>query len=184
MANRQLAVGTISFAVCFAAWGLISAFAPRFREMYHLSASQTALLVAVPVLLGSLARLPMGLLTDRLKGRAVFTALLLFSAIPPLLVPMASSYTTLLGIAFLLGIAGSSFAVGVGFVSPWFPKEKHGSALGVYGLGNAGQSLVVFLGPLIAARFGWMSVFRGVSALLFLWAIVFMTLARNAPITA
>src|SRR6266540_2009673 len=116
MANRQLAVGTISFAVCFAAWGLISAFAPRFREMYHLSASQTALLVAVPVLLGSLARLPMGLLTDRLKGRAVFTALLLFSAIPPLRFPMPSSSTTLLGIPFSLGTPVSSFAAGVGFV--------------------------------------------------------------------
>ena len=63
-------------------------------------------------------------------------------------------------------MAGSSFAVGVGFISPWFPKEKQGAALGVYGLGNAGQSLIVFLGPLMAARFGWENVFRGVSALL------------------
>src|SRR5262245_32603904 len=123
MANRQLAVGTISFAVCFAAWGLISAFATRFRDAYHLSASQTALLVALPVLLGSLARLPMGLLTDRFKGRSVFTALLLFCAIPALLVPMASSFAALVATAFLLGMAGSSFAIGVAFVSPWFPKE-------------------------------------------------------------
>ena len=64
--STQLALGTVSFAVCFAAWGLISAFAPRFRELFHLSASETALLVAVPVLLGSLARLPMGILADRL----------------------------------------------------------------------------------------------------------------------
>ena len=182
MANRQLAAGTVSFAVCFAAWGLISAFAPHFRDIYHLSASQTALLVAVPVLLGSLARIPMGLLTDRFKGRSIFTALLLFSAIPPLLVPMASSYAMLIAVAFLLGMAGSSFAVGVGFVSPWFPKEQQGSALGVYGLGNAGQSVVVFLGPLIAQRFGWETVFRGVSALLLLWAVVFSRLARNAPV--
>jgi len=159
MPNRQLAVGTVSFALCFAAWGLISAFATRFRDIYHLSASQTALLVAVPVLLGSLARLPMGLLTDRFKGRGVFAALLAFSAVPALLVPMATSYAMLIAVAFLLGIAGSSFAVGVGFVSPWFPKEKQGMALGVYGLGNAGQSLVVFLGPLMAARFGWENVF-------------------------
>ncbi len=182
MPSRQLAVGTISFAVCFAAWGLISAFATRFRDIYHLGASQTALLVAVPVLLGSLARLPMGLLTDRFKGRGVFAALLAFSAIPALLAPMVSSYAMLIAVAFLLGIAGSSFAVGVGFVSPWFPKEKQGAALGIYGLGNAGQSVVVFLGPLIAGRFGWENVFRGVAALLFLWAIAFVTLARNAPV--
>jgi len=183
MSNRQLAAATISFALCFAAWVLISAFVLTFGEIYQLSASQTALLVAVPVLLGSLARLPMGLLTDRFGGRTVFTALLLFSAIPPLLTPMVSSYAMLIAIAFLLGMAGSSFAVGVGFISPWFPKEKQGAALGVYGLGNAGQSLIVFLGPLMAARFGWENVFRGVSALLVIWAILFVTLAKNTPIT-
>lgn len=86
-------------------------------------------------------------------------------------------------IAFLLGMAGSSFAVGVGFISPWFPKEKQGAALGVYGLGNAGQSLIVFLGPLMAARFGWENVFRGVSALLVILAILFVTLVKNAPVT-
>lgn len=181
MPNRQLAAGTISFAICFAAWGLISAFAQRFREIHHLSASQTALLVAIPVLLGSLARLPMGLLADRFGGRAVFTALLLFSAIPPLLIPMVSSYAMLIAIAFLLGMAGSSFAVGVGFVSPWFPKEQQGAALGIYGLGNAGQSAIVFLGPLVAARFGWENVFRAVSVLLVVWAAAFVALVRDAP---
>jgi NNP family nitrate/nitrite transporter-like MFS transporter len=184
MPNRQLAVGTISFAICFAAWGLISAFAPRFREIHHLNASQTALLIAVPVLLGSLARLPMGLLTDRLKGRGVFSALLLFSAIPAALIPVTTSFTSLVAVAFLLGMAGSSFAVGVGFVSPWFPKEKQGSALGIYGLGNAGQSAVVFLGPLLAARIGWENVFRGLAGVLVIWAIVFAAVARNAPVEA
>jgi NNP family nitrate/nitrite transporter-like MFS transporter len=184
MANRQLALGTISFAVCFAAWGLISAFATRFRDVYHLSSSQTALLVAVPVLLGSLARLPMGLLTDRFKGRWVFTALLLVSAVPAVRVPATSSFTALVVVAFFLGLAGSSFAVGVGFISPWFPRERQGAALGIYGLGNAGQSLVVFLGPILAAKVGWENVFRGVAACLALWAIAFVSFARNAPVAA
>ncbi|HEY7337449.1 MAG TPA: MFS transporter [Bryobacteraceae bacterium] len=181
MANRQLVFGTVSFALCFAAWGLIGAFAPEFREIYSLSSSQTAFLVAVPVLLGSLARLPMGVLTDRFHGRAVFTALLLFSAIPPFLIPMASSYGMLVGMAFLLGVAGSSFAVGVSYLSPWFPRERQGSALGIYGLGTAGQSAAVLLGPLIAARLGWERVFRGVSVLLVIWAAIFALVARNAP---
>jgi MFS transporter, NNP family, nitrate/nitrite transporter len=184
MANRQLSLGTISFAICFAAWGLISAFASRFREIYNLNASQTAFLVAAPVLLGALARIPMGLLTDRWKGRAVFSSLLLFSAIPPLLVPAVSSYSMLLVVGFCLGMAGSSFAVGVGFVSPWFGSEKQGTALGVYGLGNAGQSVVVFLGPVLAARFGWENFFRGISILLVAWAVAFALFARNAPVTA
>ena len=182
MEKRQLALGTISFGVCFAAWGLIAAFAPKFREIYHLTASQSAFLVAVPVLLGALARIPMGLLTDRYKGRLVFSALMLLSALPALLVPEATSYSMLLGIGFLLGISGSSFAVGVGFVSPWFPREKQGSALGVYGLGNMGQSAAVFLGPLLALSIGWQNVFRLVAAVLVVWSVVFAVSARNAQV--
>lgn len=161
---------------------MIAAFAPKFREIYHLTASQSAFLVAVPVLLGSIARIPMGLLTDRYKGRLVFSALMLLSALPALLVPEATSYSMLLGIGFLLGISGSSFAVGVGFVSPWFPREKQGSALGVYGLGNMGQSAAVFLGPLLAVGIGWQNVFRLVAAVLVVWSVVFAVSARNAPV--
>src|SRR5689334_21550289 len=164
--SRQLALGTISFAICFTAWGLISAFASRFRELYHLNSTQVALLVSVPVLLGSLARLPMGMITDRFGGRAVFAALAAAVAIPMALVPMVGSYQTLLVTGFFLGLAGSSFAVGVGFVSPWFPRERQGSALGVYGMGNIGQSIAVFLGPVLATLIGWQRVFLAVAVLL------------------
>src|SRR6266540_4589104 len=172
-ARQHLALATISFTLCFAAWGLISAFAPRFRTLFALSATQTALLVAVPVLLGSLARIPMGMLTDRFGGRVVFSLLMLASAIPALLVPEAASYRQLLGIGFFLGLAGSSFSVGVGYVSRWSPEGRQGSFLGVYGLGNIGQSAAVFLGPVLAAIVGWQTVFRGVSVALLAWALVF-----------
>src|SRR5215470_18994439 len=88
----QLVLGTVSFAICFAAWGLISAFAPRFRELFHLSATQTAFLVAVPVLLGALLRVATGMLADRFGGRAVFAALMLIVAVPAYLVPGVTSY--------------------------------------------------------------------------------------------
>jgi NNP family nitrate/nitrite transporter-like MFS transporter len=178
---RHLVLGTLSFAVCFAAWGLISAFAPRFRELFGLTGTQTALLVAVPVLLGSLGRLPVGMLADRFGGRAVFTAVMLLVAVPAWFVPQADSYGRLLAVAFFLGIAGSSFPVGVGYVSRWTPAGRQGSALGVYGLGNIGQSAAVFLGPLIAAAFGLQSVFRGAAVLLVAWGAAFGVLARNAP---
>src|SRR6478735_1708793 len=110
--GRHIALGTISFTVCFAAWGLIGAFAPRFREVFHLTASATALLVAVPVLLGSLARIPMGILTDRYGGRWIFSILMAAVAIPVWLVPQQATYSNLLIAAFLLGLAGSSFAIG------------------------------------------------------------------------
>ena len=177
----QLSLGTLSFVVCFAAWGLFSCFAPRFRETFHLTATQSAFLVAVPVLLGALARIPMGMLTDRYGGRLIFTVLMLAAAIPPVWASFANSYDMLLAAAFFLGLAGSSFAVGVGFVSRWYPPQKQGTALGIYGLGNIGQSAVVFFGPVLAVVFGWQRVFRGMAVILVIWAILFSLLARNSP---
>src|SRR6187397_3365826 len=178
---RALVLATISFAVCFAAWGLVGGLASVFAGLYKLTASQTALLVAVPVLLGSLARLPIGILTDRFGGRLVFTALLAFSSLATFVVPLTSSYGSLLAAAFLVGMAGSSFSVGAAFVSRWTPAARQGTALGVYGLGTMGQSLAVFVGPVVAARLGWEAVFRGTSALLLAWALAYFLLARNPP---
>lgn len=180
-ARRQLALGTISFAACFAAWGLMSAFAPHFREAWRLNATQSALLVAVPVILGSLARIPVGLLSDRFGARRVLAALILLSALPAALIPFADSYRQLLALAFLLGLAGSTFAAGIGFVSRWFGPRQQGTVLGIYGLGNAGQSVVVFLGPLAAERWGWERVFYAVAVALVVWAAVFISFGREAP---
>jgi MFS transporter, NNP family, nitrate/nitrite transporter len=105
-------------------------------------------------------------------------------AIPVWFVPQQTSYSGLLAVAFLLGLAGSSFAIGVGYVSRWTPAERQGSALGVYGLGNIGQSAAVFLGPVLAARIGLASVYHAVALLLVVWAVVFGFLARNAPAPA
>jgi NNP family nitrate/nitrite transporter-like MFS transporter len=99
------------------------------------------------------------------------------------MVPLVPSYEKLLYVAFFLGIAGSSFAVGVGFVSRWFPPEKQGGALGIYGLGNIGQSAAVFLGPVLAMAVGWQNIFRGMAALLVIWGVAFFLLARNSPKT-
>ena len=101
---RALALATISFGLSFAAWGLVGGLASVFTDLYALTASQTALLVALPVLLGSLARLPMGMLTDRFGGRLVFTALLVFSSVAAFFVPLTASYQWLLASAFLIGM--------------------------------------------------------------------------------
>jgi NNP family nitrate/nitrite transporter-like MFS transporter len=117
--TRALVLATISFALSFAAWGLVGGLASVFTGLYGLTASETAFLVAVPVLLGSLARLPMGMLTDRFGGRLVFTLLLAFSSLAAFIVPLTDSYGSLLVAAFLIGMAGSSFAVGAPFTSCW-----------------------------------------------------------------
>jgi len=179
MNGRALALATISFAISFAAWGLVGGLAPIFSDLYQLTASQTALLVAVPVLLGSIARLPMGMLTDRFGGRVMFTLLLVVSAAAAWVVSLTTSYSGLVAAAFLIGLAGSSFSIGAAFVSRWTPAAKQGTAIGVFGLGLLGQSVAVFGGPVAAAAFGWQAVFRGVGVALLVWAIVFAVLARN-----
>ena len=134
-------LATISFALSFAAWGLVGGLASVFAELYGLAASETALLVAVPVLLGSLARLPMGMRTDRVGSRFMFTLLMVVSAIAAWLVPATNSYHSLLLAAFFLGLAGSSFAIGAAFVSRLTARARQETALGIYGLGTIGQTL-------------------------------------------
>ena len=171
---RALILATVSFAMSFAAWGLIGALAPVFTDLYQLSASQTALLVAVPVLLGSLARLPMGMLTDRFGGRVMFTLLLVVSAVAAWVVPLTHQLRSRWSSsAFFIGLAGSSFAIGAAFVSRWTPPAMQGTALGIFGLGLLGQSAAVFGGAVAASAFGWQNVFRGVGVVLLAWAIVF-----------
>ncbi|MGH9665929.1 MAG: MFS transporter, partial [Bryobacteraceae bacterium] len=116
-------------------------------------------------------------------GRVVFSVLMLLACVPAFATPMARSYKSLLVAGFFLGLAGASFAVGAGFVSRWLTANQQGGALGVYGLGNIGQSAAVFLGPLLAVSVGWQNVFRGMAVLLAAWAIAFWILARNAPVT-
>jgi MFS transporter, NNP family, nitrate/nitrite transporter len=184
VARRHLALATLSFTLAFAAWGLISAFASSFAVELDLTGRSTALLVAVPVLLGSVARLPMGLLTDRFGGRLLFPLLFLWVAVAAMLVPLARTYEQLLVFAFLLGLAGASFTIGVGFASRWFPPEQQGTALGIYGLGMLGHSAAVFGGPAAAAWVGRDTVFYAVAVLSVVWAAVFYATARNAPSAA
>ena len=155
-----LFLSTSAFAVSFAVWGLIGALAPTFAQTYGLSAKAKSLMIAIPVLLGALGRIPAGMLADRFGGRRVFAALLLLAAIPAVLIGLSNSYTQLIGLGLFLGIAGSTFPVGVGFTSKWFTPDQQGTALGVYGMGNIGQSVAVFGAPVLAIALGsWRPVF-------------------------
>ena len=182
-ARFQLALGTGAFALCFAVFGSLSAMMPILSKQMHLSAVQKSIAVALPVLLGSLGRIPLGMLTDRLGGRSVFTAVMILSIIPAFLMGGVQDYAHLLVYGFLIGIGLASFSVGVGFVSGWYSAERQGFALGVYGAGNIGQSLAAFGAPVIAAAFGFRWGFWTFGALLAVWLVVFALAARNAPRT-
>lgn len=179
---KALFLSTTAFAVSFAVWGLLAALAPTFTQIYKLSATEKSFMIAVPVLLGSIGRLFSGLLADRFGGRNVMTALLLFAALPAIAIGLSTSYNQLLLFGLLLGVAGTTFPVGIGFTSRWFAPEKQGMALGVYGMGNIGQSVAVFGAPVLAAQFGdWRAVFYVFAAVALVWGIVFYFAARQSP---
>ena len=180
-AARALFLSTTAFAVSFAVWGLISALAPTFAQTYGLSAKAKSLMIAIPVLLGSIGRLPAGILADRFGGRKVFSALLWLSAIPAIGIGLSTSYAQLLWLGIFVGIAGTSFAIGVSFTSRWFTKDQQGTALGIFGMGNVGQSIAVFGAPVLALWLSsWRVVFYIFAAISFAWGVVFYVFARDA----
>ena len=180
----QLALGTGAFACCFAIFGSVSAMMPllKARPELGLTPVKVSVALAVPVLLGSLGRIPLGILTDRYGGRRVFLAVMACSILPAVLMGWLSSYGELVAYGLLIGIALASFSVGAPFVSGWYPPARQGAALGVYGAGNIGQSLAAFGAPVLAAAFGaeaW--GFWAFALLTAVWLIVFALLAQDAP---
>lgn len=181
--KRALALATIGFAITFAVWGMIAALAPKFVEMYHLSFLQKSMLIAIPVLLGSVGRLPMGILADKYGGRIVFGLLLLFCLVPAVGASLTNSFASLVAWGFVVGCAGTSFSIGVAFTSKWFRAEQQGTALGIYGMGNIGQSIAVFGAPALVAFTGdWRIPFWVFGTLSAVFGILFLLLARNAPV--
>lgn len=180
--GTELALATLAFTVCFYAWSLLGPLGPDLQDALELSDVQTSAMVAIPVLLGSLMRIPLGWLTDRLGGRRVFTALMAFTPLP--LVALAlwhDSLGAVLAFGFLLGFAGASFAVGVPFVNGWYTPERQGFALGVYGMGMGGTTVAGLTAPRIADRWGLSAPFWVAAALVAVIGAVFVLLARDAP---
>lgn len=179
--TRNLALATIAFALCFAAWGMLAPIAPALQKDLGLSDTQTAVMISIPVVLGSLLRIPLGLLTDRIGGRTMFTGMLFYSAAAAVLVGFASSYAALIGAGFLLGAAGASFAVGVPFVARWYPPERQGLALGVYGVGNIGTAVAAFSVPAIRDAAGQEVAGIVLGLVIAAYGLIWMSLARQAP---
>ncbi|MBL8206507.1 MAG: NarK/NasA family nitrate transporter [Blastocatellia bacterium] len=179
--SLQLILATGAFAICFAVFGSVSAMMPLLKKNLGLSPVEVSIALAVPVLLGSLGRIPLGMLTDRLGGRLVFSLVMAFSAMPAFLMGFVLSYTQLVLCGFFIGVALASFSVGVGFVSGWYPPNKQGLALGVYGAGNIGQSLAAFGSPVLAGALGLKWGFWTFGVLLLIWLTVFWLKAENAP---
>lgn len=131
-------MSTIAFTVCFAVWTIFSIIGVRIKQELGLNETQFGLLVGTPILTGSLVRMVLGVWTDRFGGRLVYTATMLAAAVATLLLAFAHTYGQMLVAALGVGLAGGSFAVGVSYVSRFFPADKQGTALGIFGAGNVG----------------------------------------------
>ncbi|MGH8969768.1 MAG: MFS transporter [Actinomycetes bacterium] len=178
----MLVLATVGFMVNFWAWALISPLGAAYRDDLDLTAFQQSLLVAVPVLVGSLGRIPVGALTDRLGARVMFPAVSFLTVLPVLFVGLAGDSLALLLLGgFFLGIGGTAFAVGVPFVNAWFPPERRGLALGLFGVGMGGTAISAFTTVRLADAFGRSTPFVLVACVLATYGAVALWLLRDAP---
>jgi NNP family nitrate/nitrite transporter-like MFS transporter len=157
--NRQqisvLVSSTFAFTICFAVWMIFAVLGIPVKAQLGLNETEFGLLTAMPVLSGSLIRVPLGIWTDRYGGRLVFFLLMLASVVPIYLLSYATAYWHFLVLGLFVGLAGGSFSVGTPYVARWFQKERRGLAMGIFGAGNSGSALTKFIAPAIIAAFGW-----------------------------
>jgi MFS transporter, NNP family, nitrate/nitrite transporter len=180
--SRELSLATLAFGICFYAWALLGPLGPDLQDQLGLSEGELAITVSIPVVLGSLMRIPLGVLTDRHGGRRVFTALMAFTPIPLIgLALFNDSWPAVLVFGFLLGFAGASFAVGVPFVNKWYPANRQGFALGIYGVGMGGTVVGALTAPKIVDATSLDVPFLVAAVLVGAMAIVFWRLAEDAP---
>lgn len=147
--HRILFLNTFAFTICFACWTLNGVLVTYLvdKGIFNFTVVETGWLLGIPILSGSVFRLPIGILTDKYGGKIVFSTLLLLCSIPLFLLPFAGSFWSFAVLSFFFGLVGTSFAVGIGYTSIWYPKEWQGRALGIFGMGNAGAAITTFIAP-------------------------------------
>lgn len=189
--HKILFLNTLAFTVCFACWTLNGVLVTFLVDngIFNWNVVQVGWLLGIPILTGSIMRLPIGILTDKFGGKYVFSLLLLLCSIPLFLLPYANSFFMFALLSFFFGMVGTSFAVGIGYTSIWYPKEWQGRALGIFGMGNAGAAITTFLAPSLLNHFsindpqnGWkiLPVIYAIS--LVVVGIAFLIFAQNKKI--
>ncbi len=187
-AHKTLFLNTLAFTVCFACWTLNGVLVTYLvdNDIFKWSITQVAWLLGIPILTGSIMRLPIGILTDKFGGKYVFSSLLILCSIPVFLLSLADSFMMFAILSCLFGMVGTSFAVGVGYTSVWYPKEWQGRALGIFGMGNAGAAITTFLAPTLLNKFavsdptnGWKNLPMVYAAVLLAIGISFLIFSKN-----
>lgn len=180
--GRALWVSTLAFTVCFAVWTIFSIIGVRIKDELGLTETEFGLLVGTPILTGSLSRIFLGIWTDRYGGRLVFTLVMLATSIATVLLAFAHTYAQVLAAALGVGLAGGSFAVGVAYVSRFYPQQRQGTALGIFGVGNVGAAVTKFAAPFVLLAWGWQAVALVWAGALALMAIAFYVSTIDDPV--
>lgn len=188
-AHRILFLNTLAFTLCFAAWTFNGVMVTYLVDngIFDWSQVQIGWLLGIPILTGSVMRLPLGILTDKYGGKWIFVGLLLLTAIPMFLLSFTESFAWYAAMSFGFGLAGAGFAVGIGYTSVWYPKHWQGRALGIFGAGNAGAAITTLLAPTLLNSFtqngtnpeGWKTLPMIYAAVLIGMAVLFALLAMN-----
>jgi MFS transporter, NNP family, nitrate/nitrite transporter len=189
--HRILFLNTLAFTVCFACWTLNGVLVTFLVDngIFKWNVVQVGWLLGIPILTGSIMRLPLGILTDKFGGKYVFSILLLLCSIPLFLLPLANSFFMFAVLSFFFGMVGTSFAVGIGFTSVWYPKEWQGRALGIFGMGNAGAAITTFMAPSLLNQFsidnpqnGWklLPILYGIALVVI--GIIFLVFTKNKKV--
>jgi len=179
--TRALTLSTLAFTICFAIWTIFSILGIQIKQDLGLNDTQFGLLVATPILTGALSRLILGIWTDQYGGRNVMALTMLLSAIATYLLSSVETYEMFLVAALGVGLAGGCFAAGVAYVSTWYEKEKQGTALGIFGVGNVGAAITNFGAPFIMLALGWDGLVKTYAVIMFVAAILFYLFAKDDP---
>lgn len=179
--SRALSLSTVAFTACFAVWTIFSIIGVAIKAELGLNEFEFGLLVATPILTGSLTRLFLGVWTEKFGGRIVFPLQMLLAALATSLLTFAHTYPMYLAAALGVGLAGGSFIIGVAYVSRWYPAGKQGTALGIFGAGNVGAAVTKFIAPFVMVAYGWHGVANAWAVGLALMAVIFFVFAKDDP---
>ncbi len=164
---------TTAFTVCFMVWMMFAVIGIPIKQSLGLNETQFGILVATPVLTGSLIRLPLGMWTDRFGGRIVFFILMLSTVIPIWMISWGTEFWHFLVTGLFVGVAGGSFTVGIAYCARWFPRERQGLAMGIFGMGNTGAAVTKLVAPTIVVAYGWAMVPKVYAVLMTITAVAF-----------
>ena len=176
-----LIVSTLAFTVCFMVWMMFGVIGIPLKKLLNLSSTQFGLLTAMPVLTGSLIRVPLGIWTDKYGGRIVMAVLMAVTVPAIWMMGYATEYWHFLTIGLFVGLAGGSFSVGTPYVARWFPKNRQGTAMGIYGAGNSGAAVNKFVAPVLLVAFGWTMVPHVYAAIMLGTLVLFWLFSHSDP---